>query len=153
VEFRVLGPLEVIEGERSIELGGPRQRALLAYLLVHVNEAVSPEQLIEELWGGSGSGANAVQVTVSRLRKALGADDRLQTQPSGYLLRAGPDECDRDRFEQLFEKARHLLEEGQADEAANMLRSALGLWRGGPFADFRYEPFARRRSPVWKRCV
>jgi DNA-binding SARP family transcriptional activator len=143
VEFRVLGPLEVIEGDRPLELGGPRQRSLLAYLLVHVNEAVSPERLIEELWGGGGSGANTVQVTVSRLRKALGAEDRLQTQPSGYVLRAGPDECDRDRFEQLFEKARRLLEEGQADEAADMLRSALGLWRGGPFADYRYEPFAQ----------
>ena len=73
MEFRVLGPLEVVDGDRAVELGGPRQRALLAYLLVHANEAVAAERLVEELWGGSASGANALQVSVSRLRKALGS--------------------------------------------------------------------------------
>jgi DNA-binding SARP family transcriptional activator/class 3 adenylate cyclase len=143
MEFRVLGPLEVAQDGRTLELGGRRQRALIAYLLLHPNEAVDAEELIEELWGGSRSGANTVQVAISRLRKALGDDDRLQTQRSGYALRVGTDECDRDRFEQLFIEASRLLERGRADRAAEILRHALALWRGPPFADFRYEPFAQ----------
>ena len=143
MEFRVLGPLEVVDGDRAVELGGPRQRALLAYLLVHANEAVAAERLVEELWGGSASGANALQVSVSRLRKALGSDDRLLTQPAGYLLRVAPEECDRELFEQLFDEARRDMDRGDAGEAADALRQALALWRGQPFADFRYEPFAQ----------
>jgi DNA-binding SARP family transcriptional activator len=142
MEFRVLGPLEVIDAGRTLELGGRRQRALLAHLLIHANEAVAPERLIEELWGDTAS-ANAVQVTVSRLRKSLGADDRLQTQSSGYVLRVGADECDRDRFELLSVEASRLLDEGQAESAAESSCHALALWRGSPFADFRYEPFAQ----------
>jgi DNA-binding SARP family transcriptional activator len=143
MDFRVLGPLEVLDGDSRVELGGPRQRTLLAFLLVHANEAVAPERLIEELWRGSASGANAVQVTVSRLRKALGDDDRLQRHPSGYLLRVARDECDRDVFERLLDEARATLERGEPDEAARGLRRALTLWRGPPFADVRYEPFAQ----------
>jgi DNA-binding SARP family transcriptional activator/class 3 adenylate cyclase len=143
VEFRVLGPLEVVDEGRAVEPGGPRQRALIGYLLAHANEVVATDRLIEDLWGGSASGANAVQVTVSRLRKALGAEDRLQTQPSGYVLRVARGECDRDRFEQLYADARRLLEQERAGEAAKLLREALALWRGPPFSEFRYEPFAQ----------
>ena len=109
MEFRVLGPLEVVDGDRLLDLGGPRQRALLAYLLVHSNEVVPAGRLVEELWGGGGAGAKAVQVTVSRLRKALAADDRLLTRPAGYMLRVASGECDRDVFEQLLEDARREL--------------------------------------------
>jgi DNA-binding SARP family transcriptional activator len=142
VEFRVLGPLEVVDADRRVELGGPRQRGLLAYLLMHSNEAVAAERLVEELWGSSAPGANAVQVTVSRLRKVLGSD-RLLTRTPGYLLRVAPGECDRDVFQQLLDEARRELSQSRPAEAAKMLRRALGLWRGEPFADFRYEPFAQ----------
>jgi DNA-binding SARP family transcriptional activator len=143
VEFRVLGPLEVVDGDRPLELGGRRQRALLACLLVHANEVIAAERLIEELWGGGSTGANALQVSVSRLRRVLGPDDRVLTQPPGYLLRVGPGELDRDEFECLFAQARRALEQGRAAEAAVTLRRALALWRGPPFADFVYEPFAQ----------
>jgi DNA-binding SARP family transcriptional activator len=143
VEFRVLGPLEVVERDRPLELGGPRQRALLAYLLVHANEVIPTERLIEDLWGSAGSGARPLQVAVSRLRSAIEADDRLLTRPGGYLLRVAPDECDRELFECRFGEGRRSLDVGHADEAADTLRRALALWRGPPFADFLYEPFAQ----------
>jgi DNA-binding SARP family transcriptional activator len=143
VEFRVLGPLEVLDRDGPIELGGPRQRALLAFLLVHANEVVAAERLIEELRSDAESGASALQVAVSRLRKVLRAEDRLLTQPPGYLLRVAPDECDRELFEQLFDEARRALEEGQVEAAADTLRRAMALWRGTPFAEFLYEPFAQ----------
>ena len=107
MEFRVLGPLEVADGDRPVDLGGPRQRALLARLLVHANEVVAAERLIEDLWGEGSTGANALQVSVSRLRRALGTEARLVTQPPGYLLRVGPGELDRDEFERLSSEARH----------------------------------------------
>ena len=106
MEFRVLGPLEVFEGDRLIAVGGRRQRALLAFLLVHANQIVSSEQMIEGLWGGAPGGTNAVQVAVSRLRKALKAEDRPLTQPPGYVLRVSPGEYDRDAFESLAAEAR-----------------------------------------------
>jgi DNA-binding SARP family transcriptional activator len=143
VQFRVLGPLEVADQDRPIGLGGPRQRALLAHLLMHANEAVAAERLIEDLWSGGSVGANALQISVSRLRKALGTDDRLLTQPPGYVLRVGPGELDRNEFERLFDEGRGLLAEDYPDEAGVMLRRALELWRGSPFADFLYEPFGQ----------
>ena len=126
MEFRVLGPLEVVDGDRAVELGGPRQRALLAYLLVHANEAVAAERLVEELWGGSASGANALQVSVSRLRKALGSDDRLLTQPAGYLLRVAPGECDRELFEQLFDEARREARPGRRGRSSGHAAPSAG---------------------------
>jgi DNA-binding SARP family transcriptional activator/tetratricopeptide (TPR) repeat protein len=143
VEFRVLGPLEVVDADRQLELGGRRQRALLACLLIHANEVVAAERLVEELWGGGAAGANALQISVSRLRKALGPDERLLTRPPGYLLRVGPGELDRDDFERRVDEARRSLEQGRAAEAAVSLRHALALWRGPPFTDFAYEPFAQ----------
>src|SRR6478609_3078797 len=97
MEFRVLGPLEVVGDEGPISLGGTSQRALLALLLLHANEVVSSDRLLDELWpqGAPSSGVTALQVRVSQLRKALGgAAERLETRPPGYLLRAGPDELD-----------------------------------------------------------
>jgi DNA-binding SARP family transcriptional activator/class 3 adenylate cyclase len=144
VEFRVLGPLEVLEGARPVELRSARQRALLGYLLLHANEAVAADRLVEEIWLSPPARAhNAVQVTVSRLRKTLRAPDRLLTYPRGYLLHVGPDECDRDVFEQRVATARSLLDEGEAGSAAAAYREAIALWRGPPLADFRYEPFAQ----------
>ncbi len=110
---------------------------------MHANEVVAAERLIEDLWGEGSTGANALQVTVSRLRRALVAEDRLLTQPPGYLLRVAAGECDRDMFEQLVDEARRSIAQRKAQEAADTLRRALGLWRGQPFADFLYEPFAQ----------
>jgi DNA-binding SARP family transcriptional activator/class 3 adenylate cyclase len=158
VKFQILGPLEVLEGAQKIELGARRQRALLAFLLLHTNEVVAADRLIEEVWSAPPARArNAVQVAISRLRKALGDPDRLLTYPAGYLLRVTADECDRDLFEQRADEARRSLEEGRPDLAASAFRDALELWRGPPLADFLYEPFAQteiaRLQEAWLGCV
>src|SRR5881392_1206738 len=108
MEFRILGPLEVSDDGRSLAVGGASQRALLALLLLHANEVVSSERLLDELWNEEppSSGATALQVRVSQLRKALGASaDRLETRPPGYALRVGRGELDLDRFSHLVEEA------------------------------------------------
>jgi DNA-binding SARP family transcriptional activator len=145
MEFRVLGPLEVVDdGGRPIPLGGARQRALLAALLLHANETVARDRLMDELWGDQppASGAKALQVAVSQLRKSLG-DGILQTRPGGYVLEVGPDQLDANRFERLREEARASLAAGNAERAAETLRRALGIWRGPALADVAYESFAR----------
>ena len=133
MEFRVLGPLEVVEEGQPVALGGARQRALLAILLTRANEVVSTDRLIDELWGEQPPKAagNTVQYYVSQLRKALGSD-RIVTRPPGYLIRVAPGEIDLERFEAL-------VESGGAGE----LREALRLWRGQALADFADEPFAQ----------
>jgi len=144
VEFRILGPLEVREGDRELSLGGPRQRALLAILLTRANEVVATDRLIDELWSGEPpqTAANVLQGYVSHLRKALGPDVLLTRAP-GYAVRVGPDQLDLHRFERLVDQARQALAAGRADEAAATLRQALFLWHGPALADFAYEPFAQ----------
>ena len=142
MDFRILGPLEVLDGDRPVALPGSRQRNLLAFLLLHVNQVVSSDRLIEELWPGEApdTGAATLQASVSRLRKALGAGaSHLVTQAPGYLLRLDGDRLDVRRFERLVEEA------AAADPAAaaGLLREALGLWRGPALADLTYEPFAQ----------
>jgi YVTN family beta-propeller protein len=143
VEFAVLGPVGARRDGRELPLGGPKQRALLAILLLHANEAVSRDRLIDGLWGERPppSAAHTLDNNVSRLRKALG-DARLTTRPPGYLLHLEPDELDLDRFEQLLQRGREELARSDADEAAATLRAALALWRGPALADVLYEPFA-----------
>src|SRR3954447_21242771 len=106
MEFRLLGPLEVVEHHRPLVLGGGRQRALFAVLLLHANEMVSADRLIDELWGQTppATAGKIVQVYVSRLRKQLGSD-RLLTRSPGYALRVDRSELDLARFEQLVEEA------------------------------------------------
>lgn len=148
MEFRILGPLEVADDAgRTVPLGGARQRALLAALLLHANEVVPLDRLIDELWGESPptSGSKALQVAVSQLRKTLG-DGLLQTRPAGYLLRLEPDQLDLTRFETLRERAHAALDSGHPAEAASALREALGLWRGPALADVAYELFARAEA-------
>jgi DNA-binding SARP family transcriptional activator len=145
VEFKVLGPLEVLDRGRPLDLGAPRQRALFAFLLLHANEVVSTDRLAEALWPGEipKTAAKAIQVYVSALRKALGrARDMLETRAPGYLLRVGPDELDLQQFEQLLTKARS--EEAAARAAT--LRAALSLWRDAPLADFAYDPFVQTEA-------
>jgi DNA-binding SARP family transcriptional activator len=140
MDFRLLGPLEVAEHDRSVVLGGVKQRALLAVLLLHANDVVSTEQLVDEVWGESppATVAKSIQVYVSRLRKQLG-EGRLVTRAPGYLLRVDPSELDVACFERLAAEA----EDAQPKVAGEKLRRALALWRGPPLADLAYEPFAR----------
>ena len=140
----MLGLLEVVEQGRAIEVPRGRERALLVLLVLHANEPVSPEQLIEELWGDRqpDNAGKALQVYVSRLRKALGAD-RLGTTPAGYALEVGPGELDSAEFERLVGEGRNALEKGDARRAERTLSEALELWRGPALADFRFESFAQ----------
>ena len=143
MEFRILGSLEVAVEGRSLPLGGPSQRALLALLLLHANEIVSSDRLLDELWadGPPASGATALQVRVSQLRKGLGpAGDRLETKPPGYLFRAERGELDLEHFSQLVEET----EGAEPVIVAERLREALALWRGPPLADLAYESFAQQ---------
>jgi YVTN family beta-propeller protein len=149
VEFRILGPLEVIEQERAVPLGGAKQRALLAVLLLHRREVVSTDRLIDDLWGERppATAAKTVQVYISRLRKALGAD-LVVTQGRGYVIAAEPDQVDLDRFGELAAEGRRALEDGEPGRASRTLREALALWRGPPLADLAYEPFAQTEIGV-----
>jgi DNA-binding SARP family transcriptional activator len=130
MEFRILGPLEVVEGERAVEVASAKQRALLAMLLLHANEVVSAERLIDALWEEEPpeTAAKALQVYVFQLRKLLGKE-RVQRKARGYLLRVEEGEFDLGRFQRLAEAGR--------------LKEALVLWRGPPLAEFAYERFAQ----------
>lgn len=150
MDFRILGPLQVIDDQgREVPLASNKQRALLAILLLHANELVTTDRLIDDLWGQDppASAAKALQVHISRLRRALengrGTGDRsLMTQPAGYLLRTRPGELDLDRFEDAVSAAASALAAGDPSRAARQLNDALALWRGEPLADLAYEPFA-----------
>jgi DNA-binding SARP family transcriptional activator len=143
MEFRVLGPLELWDEGGEVSLGGPKQRGLLAVLLLHANEVVPVDRLIDELWGEDSpeDAAAALRVNVSRLRKAL-PQDVLTTRSPGYLLRVEPGALDLQRFERLVEEGRGLLARGLAAAASARFRDALSLWRGPALADFAYESFA-----------
>jgi DNA-binding SARP family transcriptional activator/tetratricopeptide (TPR) repeat protein len=140
MDFRLLGPLEVAEHGHLLALGGAKQRALLAVLLLHANDVVPSERLIDELWGESppATVAKSIQVYVSRLRKQLG-EGRLVTRAPGYVLVVDASELDVARVERLVAEAAGV----DPEAAARKLREALALWRGPPLADLAYEPFAR----------
>jgi YVTN family beta-propeller protein len=144
ISFRMLGPLEVVVGDRPVALGGARQRAVLAILLIHRGEAVSVDRLADELWGESPpeTAIKTVQVYVSRLRKLLG-EGVLVTRAGGYALELPPGAVDADRFARLTADGRAALERGDARDAAEALRAALDLWRGPALADVAYESFAQ----------
>jgi YVTN family beta-propeller protein len=141
VSFRLLGPVEAQGEAGPIALGSGKQRALLAVLLLHANRPVTRETLIDALWGERppASAHHALDVYVSRLRKALGDGDLLATRPGGYVLRADAGQIDVLRFEELVAAAR----EAPPAEAARLLREALALWQGPALADLRDEPGAR----------
>jgi DNA-binding SARP family transcriptional activator/streptogramin lyase len=144
MDFRILGPIEVAEGGRPVPLGAAKQRALLAVLLLHPNEVVSSDRLIDEIWRERvpAKAVKSIQVYVSQLRSSLG-DDRLETRGPGYRLQVGPHELDAMRFERLLEEGREALVAGDAERAAGTLRAALGLWRGAALTDVAYEEFAQ----------
>jgi DNA-binding SARP family transcriptional activator len=140
MDFRLLGPLEVVEHDRSLALGGVKPRSLLAVLLLNANQVVSADRLIDVLWGDAPppTAAKGIQVHVSRLRKELG-DGRVVTRPPGYVVQVDPSELDLTRFERLVDEASRAEPAG----AAHKLREALALWRGRALADLAYEPFAQ----------
>jgi DNA-binding SARP family transcriptional activator len=144
VDFRILGPLEVWDEGRQLTLGGSKQRALLADLLLHANEVVPADRLIDDLWGedSSESAATSLRVNVSRLRKAL-PPETLTTRSPGYTIRVGRDQLDLYRFERLVEDATRCSADGKPADAADRLRKALALWRGQALADVAYESFAQ----------
>ena len=161
MDFRILGPLEVRDGSRSLALGGEKQRALLAILLLHRNQVVSVDRLIDELWGESppAGARRTLRAYVSKLRRAMGAngtspsvagdsgpksgDGVLLTKAHGYVLQVAPGELDLERFADGAERGRDALATGRAEEAAKLLDEALSLWRGEPLEEFAYQPFAQ----------
>jgi DNA-binding SARP family transcriptional activator len=145
LEFRILGPLEVVDEGGPLRLGGPKQRATLAILLLSANRVVSIDRLAEDLYAGAPpvTAVTQVQRQVSELRKALGSASVIETRSPGYVLPLSPEQLDLGRFERLTEGAGRSLAQRQAPVAADLLRSALALWRGAPLADLTYEPFAQ----------
>jgi DNA-binding SARP family transcriptional activator len=151
MEFGILGPLAVTDGEdRPVDIRGPRQRTLLTVLLLHANEVVSRDRLIEDLWEGDppGTAATALHGYVSQLRKALepqaaGGEQRLLlTRSPGYVLRVDPERLDLTRFENLVREGKRALVDGEAHAASATLAGALALWRGPPLSEFASAPFA-----------
>src|SRR3954454_16797034 len=142
IEVRVLGPLELRVDGDLLPLGSPKQRALLALLLLHANEPLSRDRLIDELWGEAApaSVTSALHVYLSRLRKQVG--DRLVRDADGYHLRIEPDRLDATRFVELARRGRDALAAGETAHAAEACGNALALWRG-PVLSGLAEPFAR----------
>ena len=141
LDFRILGPLEVVDETGPLLLGGLKQRAVLALLLLEAPKPVSTDRLIDALWTEQPprTAATSLQNFISQLRKTLGADV-LVTKPPGYALEIRPEEVDLTRFRHLVATARAAIE---ASERAGRMREALDLWRGAPLADFEFEPFAQ----------
>ena len=144
MEFRILGPLQVWDGNQPVALGGTRQRSVLAILVLYANESVATDRLVDELWGERPPRAavKTVQMLVSRLRKAIGTAT-IETRPGGYVLVVNPERIDLNQFERLAAAGRRALDRGDAEEARRTLGEALGLWRGPPLTDLAYERFAR----------
>jgi DNA-binding SARP family transcriptional activator len=138
-EYRVLGPLEIEDEGRLLQLTGQRQRALLILLLLHANEVVATDRIVDDLWGGAAprTATAALHNAVGQLRRVLG-DDCLVTHHPGYVLRVDRSQVDALRFDDLVRGAR--AEEPTAQACA--LRDALALWRGSALIDVGYESFA-----------
>src|SRR5262245_58418119 len=150
LEFRILGPLEVLRDGVPVDLGTPRQRAVLVALLLRHNHVVPADKLVDDLWGDAPpSGArHGLQVYVANLGKLLGpAAERgrpqvLVTRAPGYVLEIDDGTLDARRFEDLADVGRSRLAAGDASGADESLRAALALWRGGALSDLPYEEFA-----------
>jgi DNA-binding SARP family transcriptional activator len=150
MDFRILGPVEVLDEDRVITLGGPKQRALLALLVLHANEALSSDRLIDELWGEEppATAAKTLQAHISRLRKALDGrsasrGELVLTREHGYELRVDPERVDCHSFERLILEGRSELVAGRPERAASAFESALALWRGPPLADLDHAQLAQ----------
>ena len=141
MEFRLLGPVQVVAGGRPLPVNGAHQRALLALLLLHPNRVVAADRLVGVLWtNGAPSKAarHRLQVRTSELRRVLadaGEDERLAYRPPGYVLRVGPGELDLDEFVRLADQGREQLTAGHAERARKLLAEALGRWHGRALED------------------
>jgi DNA-binding SARP family transcriptional activator len=151
VDFRILGPLEVVGEAGALRLGGRKRRAVLAILLLNANRVVSIDQLADDLYGDAAPATvvTQLQAHISQLRKLLDPDhpagapgSLLETREPGYLIRVAPEQVDLHRFERLTEEALRALTAGDARAAATGFRRALDLWRGPALADLADEPFA-----------
>jgi DNA-binding SARP family transcriptional activator len=140
LEFRILGPLEVVEDGRPLRLGGKLPRTVLAALLVHAREFRTIDQLIDDVWceHAPATARASLHNVVSSLRRALGADV-LETTRCGYVFAVGEEAVDASRFERLVSRARDVAGKQKVD----LLEEAFGLWRGSPLVDFRYDEFAQ----------
>src|SRR5262245_32156399 len=140
MDFGILGPLEVSAGDGAIKLGGPKQRAVLANLILRANRHVPVDLLIDGLWGEEPpeSAKNTLQTYVYRLRQVLG-DDRIYSEPGAYVLRADAAQIDAARFEAMVKAAKADLP-SDPSKAAAAFSEALALWRGPPLADLSNEP-------------
>ncbi|MGH8994105.1 MAG: AfsR/SARP family transcriptional regulator, partial [Acidimicrobiia bacterium] len=146
LQYRILGALEVVRDGRPLPIERPRERALLALLVLSANRVVSADTLAEDLWAGEPppSAAATLRVYISRLRQALGEDgEALCTRPPGYQLLVDDGAVDTLRFEALCAQGRGLADAGDPAGAARVLREALGLWRGPALAEVADAPLAR----------
>lgn len=147
VQYGILGPLEVVEGGESVPLGRPKERLVLAVLLLHANEFVSRERLIDELWGESppATAGKAVNVFVSQLRKALTREglDPIATADGGYRIEVEADHLDVVGMRRLLATARERAAAGELEASADSLREALALWRGPTLAGLLLESRGR----------
>ncbi|MGH3873413.1 MAG: BTAD domain-containing putative transcriptional regulator [Pseudonocardiaceae bacterium] len=151
MEFRILGPLEMLADQRFVDVSSAKERLTLAVLLVHANEVVPVGRLVEVLWGRQppATAANTVQTYISRLRRALdpgraarAKDGLIRTSDQGYTLAVEPDAIDAVRFERLVHAGRAVLP-GDPQRGVDLLRQGLALWRGEPLAEFGLELFAQ----------
>jgi len=148
LEFCVLGPVEVSEGGQNLPLGGPKQRALFADLILNAGTIVSTAQLIDDVWGDVSppTAGHTVETYIARLRRVLRDGSRpevLLTRSPGYLLDVEFEQVDALRFGQLVEAGTAAAGRGDHKEASALLRAALALWRGQALADVADAPFAR----------
>src|SRR5262245_17825492 len=152
MEFRLLGVVEALDQGLPLSLGGPKQRAVLAMLLLDPDRAVSTDRIVDGLWGDDPppQAAGTLHVYISKLRKILEPDRSPRAEPSvlltqapGYRLAAQPEQVDLFRFEALASVARELRRAGCGVGSAVLFHEALALWRGSPLADLATEPFAR----------
>jgi DNA-binding SARP family transcriptional activator len=163
VRFSVLGSVELREGARRAAVGGRRQVALLAVLLINANRALCTDQLVEAVWGDQVADAapKRLQMAVVRLRRSLDAagldgGSVLQTVAGGYMLRVGPEELDAEVFLARVQEGSRVLERGDVQHARALLDEALGMWRGPALAEVAYEPFAQaeiRRLEELRLCA
>ena len=136
-ELRILGPVQAVRAGRDVALGGPRQRAVLALLLLAEGRVVPAGRLVEEVWGGRAppGAARTLRSYVSRLRSALGPEVAVVWRGGGYAVSAGPGQLDAGRFERLVAEGQAVLGRGEVAAADNRFREALALWRGPALGD------------------
>lgn len=147
MEFRVLGPLEVVAAGKTLASGGTKQRALLALLVLRTPDPVSTERVIDALWGERppASAKHAVHVYISEIRRMLPGTDNARVvscDSAGYRLEVDPDLVDAKHFERLLREGREALQSGAFEDADRCLGDALALWRGPAYADFLFMDFA-----------